>query len=346
VGSAPAGPSLRQLGERALIERLRGLVPGGPGVLVGLGDDTAVLAVTAGRALLATTDLLIEGVHFRRARAGPRDIGWKAIAVNLSDIAAMGGTPRYALVGLALTPATEAAAVEDLYRGMQEVAGPHGVAIVGGDTAASPHGWMLCVTVLGEHAGAPRRRAAGEPGDLVCVTGALGASAAGLALLEGGRDAARAAGLGAEAEGAALRAHLRPVPRVAEGGWLGAAEGVHAMMDLSDGLATDLGHVGRESGLGARVWVERLPIAPAARAVAAALGADARAWAAAGGEDYELLLTCAPAAADALARGLRAATGTELTVVGELTSGPGPVAFLDAGGAPVAVGTGYEHFRG
>ena len=338
--------SVGKVGELGLVRRIRELAAGAPGVLTGIGDDTAVLAVTPGARLLATTDLLIERVHFRRPRASARDIGWKAMAVNLSDIAAMGGTPRWALVALATPGTTEVREVEDLYLGMQEVARPHGVAIVGGDTSSSADGWLLNVTVLGEHAGAPRLRRDARPGDLVCVTGTLGASAAGLALLEGRRQEARDRGLGAGDEEAVTRAHLRPVPRVSEGRWLGAAVGVHAMMDLSDGLATDLAHVCRESGVGARVRVDRLPVGAATRAAAGALGVDALPWAAAGGEDYELLLTCAPDTARDLAMGLHGATGTPLAVVGEVVAGPAMVAFVDDAGAPVAVGPGYEHFRG
>jgi thiamine-monophosphate kinase len=200
------------------------------------------------------------------------------------------------------------------------------------------------VTVLGEHAGRPRLRSAARPGHLVAVTGALGGSAAGLCLLEGRRADARAAGLGGDAEAEVLSAHLRPSPRVTEGRWLGAADGVHAMMDLSDGLATDLAHMCRESGVGARVWLDRVPVAPGARATAAAVAADPVEWAVAGGEDYELLLTLSPGAAPGMASGLAAATGTPLTIVGEIIAG-GEVTFLDGAGQPRAVPSGYEHFR-
>ena len=203
---------------------------------------------------------------------------------------------------------------------------------------------MANVTVLGEHAGRPRLRSAARPGQLVAVTGALGGSAAGLCLLEGRRAEARAGGLSGQAEAEVLTAHLRPSPRVSEGRWLGAADGVHAMMDLSDGLATDLAHVCRESGVGARVWIDRVPVAPGARATAAALAADPVEWAVAGGEDYELLVTLDPGAAAGVASGLAAATGTPLTIVGEILAGS-ELTFLDAAGRRVDVRSGYEHFR-
>jgi len=144
---------------------------------------------------------------------------------------------------------------------------------------------------------------------------------------------------------AVTSAHLRPTPRVAEGRWLDAAGGVRAMMDCSDGLATDLAHICRSSGVGARVSLDRLPVDPAAREVADALGADALAWATSGGEDFELLLACDPDSVVPLCDGLRRATGTALTVVGEIEERETGVTFLDRAGRPVRVEAGYEHFR-
>ena len=310
----------------------------------GIGDDTAVLLPQPGARLLATTDVLVEDVHFRRAWAAPFDIGWKAMAVNLSDIAGKGGRPLWALVGLALTAPVDLAEVEALYEGMRQAGAPHGVQIVGGDTSTSPRGWFIDVTLLGEHDGSPRLRSGAKPGDAVAVTGTLGRSAAGLAALEAGR--ARLASARPGALEIATAAHLRPTARVAEGRWLSEAAGVNAMMDCSDGLATDLAHICRDSGVGARVALNRLPVDPAVRDVAAALGADAVPWATSGGEDFELLLTCDPASVPALRDGLYRATGTPLTVVGEIDALAGGVTFLDAAGKPMAVGAGYEHFRG
>jgi thiamine-monophosphate kinase len=341
--------TLGRLGELGLIRRIRrsGVATGAcPGVEVGIGDDAAVLVVPPDHRLLATTDLVIEDVHFRRASASPADIGWKALAVNLSDIAAMGGTPRWALVALAVPAETDVEAIDAFYAGMEDAARPYGVAVVGGDTSSSPDGWMVNVTLLGVHPGEPRLRSHARAGDLVAVTGTLGASAAGLFALEMGLDRARARGVDPARLAEATRAHLRPSARVAEGRWLGQAAGVRAMMDCSDGLATDLGHICRESRVGARVRLDRVPIAPAAADAARALGQDAREWAVGGGEDYELLLTCEPGAADRLATGLADATGTPLTVVGRIEGPAGEVVFVDADDAPVAMPSGYEHFHG
>src|SRR5262249_54462126 len=158
---------------------------------------------------------VVEDVHFRRAWASPRDIGWKAMAVNLSDVAAMGGLPRWALVGLVLPASADVDEVDELYSGLRAAAGPHRVSIVGGGCSASAERWMIDVTLLGEHTGQPRLRSMAESGDAVVVTGSLGRSAAGLALLE--LEQEMAAVIPAEVRAEIVTAHLRPTPRVAEG---------------------------------------------------------------------------------------------------------------------------------
>ncbi len=327
-------------GEEALVRTIRALTAsaGGAGVRVGIGDDCAVLETQPGVSLLATTDLLLEDVHFRRRWAEPADIGWKSLAVNLSDIAAMGGRPRWALVALACPEGTGAEEIAAFYEGALALARAHAVAIVGGDTSASPAGWMINVTLLGE-AIAPRLRSTARAGDAIAVTGALGRAAAGLAVLERGTAPA---GVDAAQLAEVTGAHLRPQPRVREGEWLAAAGGVTAMMDLSDGLGLDLPRLLGESGVGAGVDVDRLPIDGATRAVAAALGADPRAWATGGGEDYELLLTCEPGALARLQGGLAEACGTRLTPIGEVTAAP--AVRWSSGGREVPVARGYEHF--
>jgi thiamine-monophosphate kinase len=331
-------------GEDALVRAIRELVTRagpGTGVRVGIGDDCAVLETTPGVMLLAKTDLLAEDVHFRRRWAEPADIGWKAIAVNLSDVASMGGRPRWALIALACPEEAGRDEILAFHEGALALARRHDVAIVGGDTSSSASGWFVNVTVLGE-ATEPRLRSTARPGDVLAVTGSLGRSAAGLAVLErgtapGGVSATHLAGV--------TGAHLRPEPRVAEGLWLGGAGGVTSMMDVSDGIGIDLPRLLGESRVGARVDVDRLPIDESTRAVAAALGADAAAWATGGGEDYELLLTCAPAAFERLERGLAERGGARLTRIGEIVAGPPEARWL-ARGREVAVARGFEHFAG
>ena len=225
---------------------------------------------------------------------------------------------------------------------MRAAAAPHGVAIVGGDTSQSPRGWFVDVTLLGEHAGAPRRRSGARAGDAIAVTGSLGRSAAGLAVLEMGMDAARRAGVPEAAIEEVTRAHLRPRARVAEGRWLGEAAAVRAMMDCSDGLATDLGHVCRESRVGARISVDRLPVAAGAEAAARALGRDPLTWAAAGARTTSSSSTCDPAEVDRLARELQRSTGTPLTVIGEMEAGPARHRWLGPDGRSVAPGAGVR----
>jgi thiamine-monophosphate kinase len=334
------GSSRERIAEHAVIRSIRGHTSTTAGVTVGIGDDCAVLEPTPGQRLLATTDLLLEDIHFRRRYAEPADIGWKSMAVNLSDVAAMGGRPRWALVALACPAETTLEEIEAFYEGARDLLSRHDVAIVGGDTTASPAGWLLNVTLLGE-AVTPLLRSGARLDDVIAVTGPLGRSAAGLAVLE--RPSAPD-GMTAAALAALTSAHLRPVPRVAEGRWLGQAGGVTAMIDLSDGLATDLAHVAEESGVRCRVELERVPVDDATRQLARALDRDALAWATGGGEDYELLLTCRAAAFPRLAEGLRRATGTSLHAIGVVTGGAPGVHFVDAHGHEVSAATGFEHF--
>jgi thiamine-monophosphate kinase len=323
----------------AMIRRRAGA--GDDGVVVGIGDDCAVLVTTPGARLIATTDLLIEDIHFRRRYARPADLGWKALAVNVSDIAAMGAAPRWALVALACPDDTTPDEIDAFYEGALGLAADHGVRIVGGDTSGSPRGWFVNVTVLGETTLPPLLRSGARPGDVVAVTGTLGRSAAGLALLA---SAGPPAGFPAHMLDDVAGAHLRPRPRVPEGQWLAAAGGVTAMIDLSDGLATDVGHLAEESRVGARIRLAWLPVSESTRHAARALDRDVRAWLTGGGEDYELLVTCRAGDFRRLREGLAAATGTALTAVGEVVEEASGVTFLDPADRAVAVAPGFEHF--
>ena len=280
-------------------------------------------------------------MHFRRRWASPADIGWKSLAVNVSDIAAMGGRPRWALIALACPETVQMDEAQAFYAGVQTLAAEEDVVVVGGDTSVSPQGWVVNVTLLGEAARPPILRSTARVGDVVAVTGSLGRSAAGLAILEAPQAPA---GLAAHVLADVTTAHLRPRPRTREGQWLAQAGGVTAMLDLSDGLATDLGHICEESRTGARVELSRVPVDASVRDVARALGRDALTWATGGGEDYELLLTCEPGAFDRLARGLANATATQLTALGEVVADDDGIRYLDACGEVVPVGQGFQHF--
>lgn len=229
-------PTARDLGEFGLIAAVTARLPASPAVLLGPGDDAAVVAVPDGR-VVATTDVLVEGVHFRRDWSTGYDVGRKAAAANLADVAAMGGTATALLVGLAAPPDLPLSWALDLADGLRDEAALVGASVVGGDTVSSPH-VVVAVTALGTLEGAPVTRAGARPGDLVVVAGRLGWSAAGLAQLVGGAT-----------EGPLVDAHRRPEPPYAMGPVLAAA-GATAMCDVSDGLVQDLGHLCRASGVG------------------------------------------------------------------------------------------------
>jgi len=319
------------MAESAVIERIAARVRVRPGVVLGIGDDAA--ALDDDPATVITTDLLVDGVHFRRATAGGRDLGHKALAVNLSDLAAMGARPVAAVVGLGVPADQLADELDRLYEGMEELAARYGLTVAGGDVSSAP-ALTIAVTAIGRMpAGvAPVRRSGGRSGDLLCVTGALGAAAAGLLLLE---DPELAPDL-AEAP-ALIAAHRRPEPRLAAGAAL-AAGGAGALMDLSDGLALDASRLARASGLAAIIDLAALPLAPGVAQAARAAGQEADVLAATGGEDYELLAAVAPEDLDRLA----AAAGLPLTPVGRLAPGAGLRA--ERAGAEVMLERlGWEH---
>ena len=330
---------IAQLGELGLIHRLEQLLGQeqtlAPGV-IGIGDDTAVIPPPS-TLLLATTDSLFEGVDFRLDQISWHDLGWKALAVNLSDIAAMGGVPQYALVALGLPASVDVAAIDDLYRGMLEIGRAYDAAIVGGDLSAAPQ-VSISVTVLGSQpegwggADGLLRRNAAVPGHQIAVTGALGGSAAGLRMLQKGER------FGPEVEAGLRSAHFRPRPRVAEGQALLRA-GVRCAIDVSDGLLRDLGHICRASGVDAVVEAARVP---ASAAATAAYGQEAMRLALTGGEDFELLC-CGTAVA--LERARRQ-MDVPLTVVGQVTGpGPGRVTVRDAEGRELHLEqSGWDHF--
>jgi len=350
-----------ELGEFALIRVLRDLLPpGGPDVLVGIGDDVAVLdggGGEDGRVWLATCDVQVEGVHFLRDAIHPRDLGRKALAVNLSDVASAGGTPRFALVSLGLPKDLDVAYVTGIYEGLREEAGRFGVEVVGGNLSGVRQGLFLDLFLLGE---APRRevvlRSGARPGDRILVTGTLGDAAAGVALLVGldgkrpvhdGQGGSGAPPVPAEYALRAARRRDRPEPRVREGQVIGASRLATAMIDVSDGLAGDLGHLVRSSGVVARIEAARLPVAPENRQLARALTGDEWHFALHGGEDYELLFTCPPQAAGVLAERVRQATGTLVSDIGEVLEAGSPGGLLLPDGTLADLGGGgWDHFTG
>jgi thiamine-monophosphate kinase len=316
------------LTEEQLLEAIRRVLSGaGPEVRVGVGDDAAVLAPTAGE-LVITTDALVEDVHFLRGSTGARDLGHKAIVVNVSDIAAMGASPRSAVCTLTLTPDVEASWVMELFGGMREACDEYALWLVGGDLSRGGE-IAISVTVTGEVApGRAVLRSGARPGDRLVVTGELGGSAAGLRLT-------RLRTMPTQEQRTAIRRHLRPTARVGEGGVL-ARHGATAMMDISDGLSLDLSRLLRASGVAARLELGRVPVAHLAT-LEDALG---------GGEDYELLATLPdPDAVEAAAAELKEAFGVPLTEIGVVVEGDGAVAVGDDGSEHPLEPTGWDHFR-
>lgn len=331
-----------EISEDELVAAISRLLSGdAPGVVVGLGDDAAVLAPTTGHQLL-TTDLLLEGVHFDLASISPRDLGAKAVTVNVSDIAAMGGSPRAALASIALTEDVEAAWVMELYGGMRDACAEYALALVGGDTNRGDL-VIVSMSVAGEVApGRAVKRSGARPGDVIVVTGSLGAAAGGLAVSRT-QAATTASALSRPWGRELVDAFERPVARVGEGQML-ARCGATAMMDLSDGLAKDLSRLCIASGVAGRVELAAVPVADALREGAGSLGVDALALALGGGEDYELLATMAPADVEVARRELDERFGVALTAVGTIVEGSGLVA-VEADGAETPLEpVGWEHF--
>lgn len=329
---------LADVGEDRIVDAITRIVAQtDPNVVQGIGDDAAAVRGWSGRHLLMTTDILVEGVHFRREWSSAHDVGWKAMAINLSDIAAMGGLARYALVSLALPQELSLRWVEDLYRGMDEAGAAFGVTVVGGNLAKTTGPITVDVTVIGEvEEDLLLRRTGARAGDKLIVTGVLGASAARLAALQHGIKMAG---------GGSHDAYMRPQPRLHESRVVARSRWATAMIDLSDGLTTDLWRLCEANGLGARVDGAAVPVDGAARQIATNLGVDAFDLAISGGEDYELLMAVQPVHARALADRIRTEVGTVATLIGELTPlTQGRVIERNGHRVPL-VPRGWDHFR-
>ena len=299
--------------------------------MVGVGDDAAVLPTPDGR-VVASTDLLVEGRHFRRDWSPAPDVGVKAAAQNFADIAAMGARPRALLFGLAVPGELPADWVLDVTRGLVAECERAGATIVGGDVTSADT-VMLALTALGNLDGlAPVTRGGARRGDKVAVSGRLGWSAAGLALLEAGAEGGDSGSASARPELAALvTAHLRPQPEY-QAGPMAAAAGATAMIDISDGLVQDLGHVAADSGVCIDLRSASLPVAPALRLAAGKLGTHWLAWVLTGGEDHALAATFDQ----------QAQLPETWVVIGEVRSGDGVLVDSVAWEEP----GGWDHFRG
>lgn len=329
--------------EEELIEVIRRLLAeDNPGVVLGLGDDAALVEMGSHLGIL-TADMLVQGVHFDRETVSASDLGYKALAVNVSDVAAMGGSPRYGLVSLGLPSEIEASWVVELYGGLRDAAGEYAMAVVGGDTSRAER-LVVSVAVTGEVArGGAVTRWGAKPGDRVVVTGALGASAGGLKLLQSPpHDVAQT--VSTDWGRALVNAHLRPVARVGEGQTL-AQTGATAMIDVSDGLAKDLGRLCDSSEVSAAVVLADVPVALSLKELGDVLAdLDPLTLALEGGEDYELLATLPPTAVRRTASKLAERFGTQLTDIGEIREGSGLIAVESDGVERPLEPRGWDHF--
>lgn len=326
-------------GEPALIEALARRFGAGPAeVVLGIGDDCAALDLGGPDYLLWTMDTLVEGVHFDLAYFTLEQLGRRSLAVNLSDLAAMGGSPRYALLSLGWPPGRDITGALEVGQGLAQAAREFGVAVIGGDTIASPAGVMVTVSLLGT---VPRaemlRRTGARRGDRIYVTGPLGEAAAGLEILR------RQLAVPPDLKEALCQAHLSPRPQLAAGRLLARQGLATALIDLSDGVATDLFHICRASGVGARVEAALLPVSPGVRTVAEILKQDPLKLALTGGEDYQLLFTSAKPPEALEAAFSRAGLPPPLPL-GEMVAGEA-VILATSGGEQDISGAGYDHFR-
>jgi thiamine-monophosphate kinase len=323
------------VGERALIERIRLRIPPPPSfVVVGIGDDAAVVEPARNLLEVLTTDCQVEGVHFDQTFVGASDIGHKALAVNLSDLAAMGAAPRVALLSLVLPPAMPVASVDAIVDGLTALAARARISIVGGNIARSTGPLIVDVTATGTvHRRRVLLRGGGRPGDDLYVTGTIGGAAAGLRRL----FAAEASPPSREERDAlvtdpCVMRYLRPEPRTRFGLLLGRNRAARACVDLSDGLADGLRQIGDASGLGAVVEVDALPVED---------GATLR-DALEGGEDYELLFAVSPRMRSRLRNARRLASDLRVTRIGRLTSDRAML--LNRNGRTEELPSGFEHF--
>ena len=322
-----------ELGEFGLIELIAGIVGKATrhDLIIGIGDDTA--AWSPDKSIqLSTTDILIQGVHFSIDIATWRELGWKALAVNISDIAAMGGKPSFAMVSLGLPPETDVDNVIELYRGMKDISSKFNVDIVGGNVSKAPV-VIIDVSLIGNASDALLTRSAAVGGDQIAVTGYLGLSAAGLKLLKSSRK------LDSKTTAFFREAHLRPRPRVNEGQVL-VQHGVKAAIDNSDGLLSDLTHICKASRVGAKIWINKLPIHALLKS---AFKRDYLRLALSGGEDYELLFTARGEIIDKI----KDIMSSPVTVIGEIVSdSPGQVTVLDEKDKAIEwADIGWDHFN-
>ncbi len=308
---------------------------------IGIGDDCAVLPLSETHSQLVTTDLLIENVHFVQSEISPQELGHKALAVNLSDIAAMGGDAQAVFLSIAIPPETNASWLKDFFKGFHKLTQQYQIDLLGGDTSRSEHALFVNVTVLGTILNSQiKLRSGARPQDLICVSGSLGDSLAGLKiLLENKERNSTSIKL--------IHKHHCPQPRLKQGSWLSKQSSVHAMMDLSDGLQSDLTRILKASQCQAIVNLERLPLSPELQTICQHFNWIPHEIAAIGGEDYELLLTIDPKDFSDVSERYKLKFHTPLFPIGTIdpqSSQTNPLQFKLNGAEVTLSNLNFEHF--
>lgn len=328
-----------EIGEFGLISHIREWVQGkNPEVFRGVGDDTAVINLNRHKYLLYTCDTQVEGTHFLLSFTTPYLLGRKSMAINVSDIASMGGTPSFALISLILPPETELSFLRELYRGLVEEGNKWEVTIVGGNISRTNGPLTVDISLLGE---VKKKylilRSGAKKGDLILITGHPGWSAAGLKLLQDNKTKDFPELIGA---------HLSPIPRLKEAQIIASFPEVSSMIDVSDGVLQDLGRILKESSVGATIWEESLPINESLKKSAEVLGEEAINLFLNGGEDYELIFTVSPDNSEKIIKKVKKETGTDLSLIGEINDHLPNISMITKSKEKISITPGgWDHFK-
>jgi len=329
------------IGEFGLIDLIKDdTIYNSSDVIVGIGDDTAVLKHPSGKLLLATTDMMIENVHFIVEPNNGEKIGYRAMAANVSDIASMGGFPTHAMISIGVRPEMEASYIEQIYNGLKKCSKLYEVNIVGGDTVSSPQNIVINVALMGlVDPDKYLLRSGARPGDLILVTGYLGDSRAGLELITNKIKVSE------EAEEYLLGRHYYPTPRVKEIRAAVEAGPVNSADDISDGLGNEIHEIASASEVGAVIWFDALPISDAVKEVAKITKKDLLDYILFGGEDFEIVMTAAPQKAELIARAIKNETGTEATIIGKIVDKSQGITLFRNNEYQKLDKKGYVHFK-
>ena len=333
--------SLKEIGEFGFIKKIsRGCLIRPDTIVKAIGDDAAAFKSDPDQLTLITTDLLVERIHFLREAISGFDLGYKALAVNLSDIAAMGGTAREAFISIAIPDDCQLDYLDEIYNGIKDLAARYDVNVLGGDTTRSKIDLIINIVIQGVVPEAEILcRNAAQPADIICSTGFLGDSKAGLHLILNQITA------DSQVLKSLLEAHNLPQPHLREGRFLARQSGVHAAIDTSDGLSSDLGHIVEESRVGARLYADKIPISPSLKSFCARFDFDPVDYALSGGEDYTLLCTIAPERAEDILHEFEKTFKRPLFVIGEITADKQLTLLNPDGKTKPITPTGWDHFK-